>query len=155
MPTPRTPLPRAALQAVGEAQEAAREAAQLLRGLLREQPHTTDLAAALALLALTETRLSEARQSGKGGAAAPIVSGRRAIRGGPMNRTQEERLKTSLTKALERWLEEGGLSDDGAPLPYVGGDIAEIMAGAAFAVLRGIADAQGYLEQEGMLKDDD
>lgn len=63
--TPRTPLPKAALAAVGEAQQAAREAAQLLRGLLRAQPHTTDLAAALALLARAETRLSEAARSGK------------------------------------------------------------------------------------------
>lgn len=156
MPTPRTPLPRAALIAVGEAQEAAREAAQLLRGLLREQPHTTDLAAALSHLARVESRLSEARQVGKGGiAAAPIASGRRPTPpGGRMNRTEEERLKTSLTKALEHWLNEAGLGDDGAPLPYVGDDLAEIMATAALAPLRAIADAQNYLKANGMLKDD-
>lgn len=65
--TPRTPLPKAALAAIGEAQEAAREAAQILRQLLRKRPQDTDLAAALAQLARAETRLGEARQVGKGG----------------------------------------------------------------------------------------
>jgi hypothetical protein len=75
-----------------------------------------------------------------------------------VNRTDETKLKASLTAAIERWLGEpieGGAGGLDAQLPWLGGDIAEIMAVAAFSVLRGIADAQEYMEREGMLKEDE
>lgn len=67
MPTPRTPLPRAALIAVGEAQKAIEEAAQILRQQLQRRRGDTDLATALSQLARAESRLSEASQVGRGG----------------------------------------------------------------------------------------
>lgn len=69
-----------------------------------------------------------------------------------MNRIKEQSLKNSLTTAIQNWIENG----DGMPLDlgcYVGEDLAEIMASAAFAVLRGIVDAQEYLTQNDMLRD--
>ena len=67
-----------------------------------------------------------------------------------MNRGQEEGLKVTLTTAIEDWLESIDTT-----LPWMGDDIAEIMAAAAFQVLRGIADSQVYLKREGMLKENE
>lgn len=70
-----------------------------------------------------------------------------------MNRQTEEELKVSLTRIIQRWLESDDAGDR-TDMPYLGAGAAEAMASAALAVLRGIADAQEHLEQEGMLKDD-
>ncbi len=65
--TPRKPLPRAALIAVGEAETAIEAAAQQLRDLLRRRPQDTEVAAALTHLARAQTRCGEALQTAKGG----------------------------------------------------------------------------------------
>jgi hypothetical protein len=57
-----------------------------------------------------------------------------------LTRAEEEQIKTSLTKTIAKWLEDDS-SGDGGAWPYVGHDIAEIMAAAAFQVLRGVDDA--------------
>lgn len=68
-----------------------------------------------------------------------------------MNRIKEEALKVSLTDVISGWLQDDEESGDFGC--YVGEDLAEIMASAALAVLRGVVDAQSYLKREGMLKD--
>lgn len=66
-----------------------------------------------------------------------------------MKRTVEERLKATLTEAIETWFQR--YPED--TMPLVGDDIAEIMAAAALAVLRGIADAQQCAVRDGYLKE--
>lgn len=66
-----------------------------------------------------------------------------------MNRQKEEGLKVSLTNAIQDWLYQ-----DSTDIPcWVGDSIAEIMATAALAVLRGMNDAQDYLRAQDMLHD--
>lgn len=67
-----------------------------------------------------------------------------------MNRKLEDRLKTSLTKEIDAWLERNG---ENGELPYLGENTAEIMAQAALAVLRGLADAQEYMEASDLLRE--
>lgn len=67
-----------------------------------------------------------------------------------MERWHEDKLKTSLTELIQKWLEQG---HDGIPL--VGNSAAECMATAALSVLRGAADLYEYLAQSGELKDDE
>jgi hypothetical protein len=72
------------------------------------------------------------------------------MRGKGMERHIEERIKVTLTAAIQNWLDTDDTGDRGE-FPYLGDSIAEIMAEAALQVLRGMADAQTYLENEGML----
>lgn len=67
-----------------------------------------------------------------------------------MDRITAEKLKVSLTDAIDAWFEKAGEKHQ---LPWVGDNVASHMADAALAVLLGIADAQRYLESEGMLTD--
>lgn len=162
--TPRTPLPRAALFAAGEALNATEEAEQLVRQVRRQHPTgpgDRDLADVLTALDRARRRIGEAMLTTKGGGAtrdtppASTHARRPRARGGSMlTRTTEEQLKVSLTQAIQRWLEEA-MEKHAGDLPYVGENAAETMATTGIAVLRAVADAQSYLDQEGMLKEED
>lgn len=69
-----------------------------------------------------------------------------------MNRTTETKLHASLTEAIEQWWEEE--SQETEELPYVGTNVAELMAQAAMAVLAGMADLYETLHRNGELTDD-
>lgn len=60
------------------------------------------------------------------------------------------RAKVSLTTAIDRWIEDEA---DFIKFPWMGHNVAAIMAGAAIAVLIGVSDTQDYLSKEGLLKD--
>lgn len=70
-----------------------------------------------------------------------------------MERWMEEQLKVSLTKVIKTWLENDDIGDRGG-MPWMGDNVAEIMAEAALQVLRGMADAQAYMAREGMLSEE-
>lgn len=63
-----------------------------------------------------------------------------------MLRAIENQIKTEIEQAIHEWIEKTEID-----LPWVGENIAEIMASAAFQVLLGVADAQEYLVAEDML----
>lgn len=65
-----------------------------------------------------------------------------------MERRIEVQHKASLMEVIQAWLDDGR---DG--LPFLGEDIAEIMAEAALQPLRALADAQNSMRAEGMLTD--
>lgn len=67
-----------------------------------------------------------------------------------MERELETQVKASLTRAIRQWLENDDLGDRGG-FPWLGDNVAEIMAEAALQVLRGMADSQAYMAREGML----
>lgn len=69
-----------------------------------------------------------------------------------MKRETENILKTTLTEALDIWWENLEIPE---VLPYLGENAIELMASAAVAVLLAIADAQEYLYQEGMIKEEE
>jgi hypothetical protein len=66
-----------------------------------------------------------------------------------MLRAVEESLKVSLTETIDTWLEE--VSGEHT-MPYQGDNLAEIMASAALAVIRGMVDAEEYMQQNGIMK---
>jgi hypothetical protein len=66
------------------------------------------------------------------------------------HRTDEGELTARLAIAIQSVLNAA----DDIPLPWVGDSIHTIMAEAALAVLRGIADSQDYLRDNDMLNDD-
>lgn len=68
-----------------------------------------------------------------------------------MLRSHEGTLKTSLTRKISEWWDEDMDSMPLYDMPYVCPDIHEIMATAALAVLRGIADTQDYVIAERLL----
>lgn len=70
-----------------------------------------------------------------------------------MTRADENKVKLELTEAITSWIDETELPGT-CDMPYLGYNIAEIMATAALQVLLGVADAQEYLEAEGLLKED-
>lgn len=63
-----------------------------------------------------------------------------------MLRAIENQIKTEIEQAIHEWIEKTEID-----LPWVGDNITEIMASAAFLVLLGVADAQEYLVAEDML----
>lgn len=72
-----------------------------------------------------------------------------------MNDVRRINLLSSLTTAMSDWLEKVGDDEKTAlAMPWLGDSAAACMAHAAFAVLVGIGDAQDYMSNEGMLRDD-
>jgi hypothetical protein len=69
-----------------------------------------------------------------------------------MERELEVQVKASLTGAIRQWLENDDSGGRGG-FPWMGDNVAEIMAEAALQVLRGMADAQAYMVRENMLTD--
>ena len=69
-----------------------------------------------------------------------------------MQRPLEDKLKVSLTGMIRQWLEKLELEPHES-LPYLGDSIEEIMAGAALTVMRGIADAEQSIRDQGLLND--
>ena len=69
-----------------------------------------------------------------------------------MKRETKNILRTTLTQAINEWWDKLELDE---PLPYVGDNIAELMASAAVAVLLGVADAQDFLYQEGFIREEE
>lgn len=71
-----------------------------------------------------------------------------------MNRATEDYLKMSLTKAIEGWLETVASQEERPfQMPYLGDNIAEIMAQAALTSIRALVDAQEYMQENGLLVD--
>lgn len=68
-----------------------------------------------------------------------------------MDEKTKSKLKTLLTEQLENWLMNDEL--DAIEFPWLGENVASIMATAALAVLEGMADSHNYLRRDGMLKD--
>jgi hypothetical protein len=70
-----------------------------------------------------------------------------------MKKRDEKALIEGLARVIGDWLDS-----DQRPhpegFPWVGDNIAPIMAEAAIAVLRGMTDSQAYLRREKMLKED-
>jgi hypothetical protein len=70
-----------------------------------------------------------------------------------MQRTDEEKLKASITVALDEWW-ANDVAGTGVNLPYVGGDTLQQMAAAALSVLLGIADVQETMIRDGLIQAD-
>lgn len=68
-----------------------------------------------------------------------------------MERRIEVQHKASLMEAIQAWLDNGGNGRD--DLPFVGEDIAEVMAECAHRPVPVTADAQACMRAEGMLED--
>lgn len=66
-----------------------------------------------------------------------------------METMQETKLRTSLKKCIQDWVETQHCDD---PICYVGEHACSAMADAAFAVLQGMADLEEYFKKEGMLQ---
>jgi hypothetical protein len=67
-----------------------------------------------------------------------------------MNRTSETKAHASLTEAMEAWWEGAAQSLD---VPYVGDNMAELMATAALTVLLAMADVYETMLVNNELKD--
>lgn len=61
----------------------------------------------------------------------------------------QDELKPILTKKIEEAMNADELGD--VLFPWLGNDCYRIMADAAIAILRGMEDAQTYLQEEGYL----
>lgn len=65
-----------------------------------------------------------------------------------------QRLKVSLTEAIDKWANDIATEDDWAALDtHVSDFISELMADAAFAVLMAQSDLTTYYRREDLLKD--
>lgn len=67
-------------------------------------------------------------------------------------KTSHRKLEDSLSKAISEWLDSDEVVD--FQLPWLGENIAKIMAVAAVAVLRGMNDGELYMLENDMLKED-
>lgn len=73
-----------------------------------------------------------------------------------MTRVEEERLRASLTKAIDNWWDgKEGAQTIGVRMPYVGDLTFEQMAAAAAAVLVALDDVQRSMIDGGIVKADD
>lgn len=68
-----------------------------------------------------------------------------------MEEKVKNKLRSSLTEALDKWWVDGEPSHIDAQMPWLGDECFSIMAEAALSVIFGMADAEEYMKREGHL----
>ncbi len=69
------------------------------------------------------------------------------------DKSKMDALRLSLTNAIDAWANSECMGDNWMAVGYVGDNLSEFMADAAFAVLASNANAQEYLREQGYIKD--